>query len=247
MKWIATLSFILFSQIAFCCDGNSLECIYDKCGSIDVKIETKRLIARSIQEDDIEEIKSLFSNEVVMAKFGDGTARSPEDTEERMKKSWIYRWRNGDPKGGLVIKTRSSDEFVGVIIAGESNAPGEAEIAYIIDEPFQNKGYGTEIVSALVKTYAPWVKKNFDKCFKEQRLQTLFASASPDNLPSWKILDNLGFVAYGIKQNQDDEDDKESDCEQFKMYNVIDKTGIERTVVSHPKYGVKKWLFRLNI
>ena len=248
MSYFLALFLLIYSQAALGTFDPSVSFSFEDSGSLKVVIETEHLLAKSIQEDDIEDIKSLFANEVVMAKFGDGNPRLPDETEERMKNSWIHRWNQGDPKGGLVVSTKDTNEFVGIIVAGESDSPGEAEIAYIIDEPFQGKGFGTEIVSALVGVYVPWIKARFKKCFKGESLTTIFASASPDNKPSWKILDKLGFTAYdAMRASEDSSESSFCDGEQLRRFNCVDDNGIKRTAIHHPRYDITKWLFRLDV
>jgi ribosomal-protein-alanine N-acetyltransferase len=61
------------------------------------------------------------------------------------------------------------------------------EIGYIFNPVFQNKGYATEASRAIIK-YA----------FTELGTHRVVAHCSPENTPSWKVLENCGMKREGL-------------------------------------------------
>lgn len=62
-----------------------------------------------------------------------------------------------------------------------------AEIGYGVDEDFQGKGYGTEIVRLLV-----------DRVFEQTPIRKLIAYVHDKNTPSCRLLEKLGFQKEGL-------------------------------------------------
>lgn len=221
-------------------------------GELFIKLETKRLIALSISEDHLEEVKSLYADKDVMAKFGDGKPRSPERTEVLVR-LWISRWQQGDPRGGFVVYSKEEEKLIGVIISGKGDLSDESEVAYLLHVSSQGKGFGTEIITALVRDYVPWMKKNSNEIFNGDSLKYLVATSSPDNPASWKILDKLGFVAYDssldvlVDLREDDItlENSSGDLPDYEKFNMYDVKGVLRTAEKRSRYGIMKWHFKL--
>ncbi|HYP53066.1 MAG TPA: GNAT family protein [Pyrinomonadaceae bacterium] len=88
-----------------------------------------------------------------------------------------YRWlvAEGDEPAGTVAATNVSWGM------------GYAEISYMLDEARHGRGLGTRAVALLV-----------DKLFRETDLQRLYALISPENTPSLRIVERLGFTREGL-------------------------------------------------
>ena len=63
---------------------------------------------------------------------------------------------------------------------------GYAEISYMLDEAHHGRGLGTRAVALLV-----------EKLFAETRLHRLYALISPENVPSARLVERLGFTLEG--------------------------------------------------
>jgi ribosomal-protein-alanine N-acetyltransferase len=61
------------------------------------------------------------------------------------------------------------------------------EIGYIFNPSFQNKGYASEAAQAIIK-YA----------FTELGAHRIVGHCSPDNIPSWKVLEKCGMKREGL-------------------------------------------------
>jgi len=88
-----------------------------------------------------------------------------------------YRW--------LVEEGRAP---VGTVAATNvSWGMGYAEISYMLDEARHGRGLGTRAVALLV-----------EKLFRETDLHRLYALISPENTPSVRIAERLGFTREGL-------------------------------------------------
>jgi ribosomal-protein-alanine N-acetyltransferase len=75
------------------------------------------------------------------------------------------------------------------------------EVGYIFNPVYQNKGYATEAAQAVIK-YA----------FTELGAHRIVAHCSPDNIPSWKVLEKCGMRRECLEKKnfllRNDEDSK---------------------------------------
>lgn len=59
--------------------------------------------ARSVTLEDVPYMQDLFANPKVMSGFAASAPRDPHATAERVVKSWMPRFLNGEPHGGLTL------------------------------------------------------------------------------------------------------------------------------------------------
>ena len=88
-----------------------------------------------------------------------------------------YRWmvmRNGQAVGT-------------VSLSRPSWRMGYAEIGYMLGEAFQGQGLGTASVRLFVESL-----------FAETKLERLTATICDDNVPSWRLIERLGFLREGL-------------------------------------------------
>jgi [ribosomal protein S5]-alanine N-acetyltransferase len=71
-------------------------------------------------------------------------------------------------------------------IVGEPNENGAIEIGYGTYEEFQNKGFMTEIVTAIIK----WAKT-------QSIVRSIIASTNKTNIASFKVLEKNNFIKTG--------------------------------------------------
>jgi RimJ/RimL family protein N-acetyltransferase len=76
---------------------------------------------------------------------------------------------------------------------GPPDADGKLEVGYSVDPGYRRRGYARESVLAL-----------FDWAHAEHGIGTFIASISPDNEPSLRLTEQLGFVRVG--EQMDDVD-----------------------------------------
>ena len=86
---------------------------------------------------------------------------------------WMIELKDGTHIGELCFKGLSAD--------------GTAEIGYGISENYQNNGYATEAVSAVLE----WA-------FSHPEVAAVEAETDPDNIASRRVLEKCGFALNGI-------------------------------------------------
>ena len=95
---------------------------------------------------------------------------------------WLRTWN--------FILTEENIRIGGACFKGEPNEDGMVEIGYGIDEQFQNKGYATEGIRALV-----------DWASKQKKVLFVIAEIEKENITSIRIAEKIGMVKY--KETED--------------------------------------------
>lgn len=157
-------------------------------------LETDRLTLRPFMDDDFDIHRVVFSDPVV-CKYYCGRTRTEEETRE-----WLIhrRWQvKGDDEPGFLCVVRKEDNqilglvvlqlFIGMWVRFEEDPdafchPLIVELSYAFGQEFQGQGYATEACRELIR-YG----------FEELRLPRLTNGIDPENLPSNKICERLGF------------------------------------------------------
>ncbi|MGL2966075.1 GNAT family N-acetyltransferase [Flavobacterium sp. XGLA_31] len=145
-------------------------------------LETKRLLLRRIDENDVDEILALRGNSETMKYIPRPLAKTKEDAlqhiamiNEKIEDNTGINW-------GITIK--GNLKIIGIIghyrIQPENH---RAEIGYMSLPETYGKGYITEAIKAVVK-YG----------FEQMNLHSVEAVIDPDNIASEKVLLKNGFV-----------------------------------------------------
>jgi len=174
--------------------GNSeINFFSDDRTGLSVTIDTDRLHIRSVEatEDEYDRYAALFGSKDVMEKFATGQTKTREEMQTRINDVWVKRWREHDPYSGLAIFRKDTKEFVGHVVLGHGDQPGEAELAGLGNQGFWEKGYGSEAATAIVQEYAPaTVQEGY--LLEGKPLEKIVATARPDNPASGRILEKIG-------------------------------------------------------
>lgn len=184
--------------------------IKDNNFALFIKIETNRLMIRSIMPEDEENCIKLFSSADVMRTFAGGKPLESEYIKERFK-SRIDDWEKHDPFNayGIFIKEEfdkfQKDEFVGLIFISHP-IHGETELSYLIRTECQGKGFASEAADAVCRSLIPRLMMRSYKAGKKH-LEKIVATALTANVPSQKILEGIGFLKEGRISKYDAERD----------------------------------------
>ncbi len=173
--------------------GNSeINFFSDDQGGLSVTIDTDRLHIRSVEaEADYGRYAALFGDINVMGKFATGQTKTEEEIRKRINDVWVKRWRESDPYTGLAVFQKETDDFLGHVVLGHGDVAGESELAYLFNQRHWGKGFGSEAVTAVVKEYAPaTVQEGY--LLGDKPLETIVATARPDNPASGRILEKVG-------------------------------------------------------
>ena len=113
-----------------------------------MRLETERLVLRSLETDDVEPEVALWQDPDVMVFMGG--PRNPERVRDMLQAE--LKAPPTGPLGQWPVVERGSEEFVGDcgLIAKDIEGRREVELVYVFTAGAWGKGYATEIGSALL-------------------------------------------------------------------------------------------------
>lgn len=139
-----------------------------------------RLTLRPLRDEDSAALHPVFADPAVMQWWSHGPHRSPEKTREVVALNalqepgyacWAITLDGGAAHGWVTLKDRR---------------PGVSEIGYLIGRSLWGQGYGREAVTAVL-----------DHGFACPGQRRVYADVDPENAPSIRLLERLGFVLEG--------------------------------------------------
>ncbi|HEY5235465.1 MAG TPA: GNAT family N-acetyltransferase, partial [Rhabdochlamydiaceae bacterium] len=160
-------------------------------GSIQVEIETPRLLIRSYNDQDFEDCVSLYGSSKTTKYFDHGKPRSEEEVKELVREKGNKFFKKGQPFGLFSIFLKNSMTFIGQIDLLPSDKPGVVEIGFILLPKYQNKGFCSEGVKALLSDYLNELNAKGYTC-KGAVIREVMATVHPENLPSKKLMEKMG-------------------------------------------------------
>ncbi|MDQ4120232.1 MAG: GNAT family N-acetyltransferase [Acidobacteriota bacterium] len=142
------------------------------------KLETDRLILRMFTPDDLDALDSIFNKPDVMKYLGaQGAPMSRAETETALL-SMIKHWeRHGYGRWAVIFK--QNQKLIGC--AGLRNYEDDAELVFLIDQPYWGQGIATEIALACL---------NFG--FEKHNFKKIIAFARPQNTASRNVMEKIG-------------------------------------------------------
>ena len=158
---------------------------------LDVYMYTERLRLEAIKPGHTDDCVELFGSEKVMEKFAERKPRSKESVVSRINDSWLKRWKQNDPFSAFSIFRIDDDNYIGNIIVGYGDKPGQSEMARLLKHRFWKNGYGTESAGAMIYGFAPEVIQR-GYLLEGKPLSQITATSTIDNIGSWKSLEKVG-------------------------------------------------------
>jgi ribosomal-protein-alanine N-acetyltransferase len=154
-----------------------------------MQLETDRLLLRSLQPQDVEQMVSLVTEPTVTRFLG-----GPRDAEEVRT---IIQNELVEPSGRLgqwPVVLKATGTFVGGcgLISKEIEGATEVELVYAFVPSAWGKGYATEIGSALLGFAT-----------EELGLTRVVALIDPENLPSKRVAEKLGMQRESLVMSPD--------------------------------------------
>ena len=168
-------------------------------GSLSARLETERLIIRSIEAQDLKDLQELQGNETVMQFVGVGQARNPEKVE-KIHSNLMSLWQKGNPIGGYIVCDKESRTFLGmacledVVDKDEKTVAGAAEVMLYFKPDFWGKKYGKEVGQAFLSCIAASQQEGVPMIAGGAPLTKLVATAEPRNAGSIALQKSLGFT-----------------------------------------------------
>ncbi|MBM6617910.1 GNAT family N-acetyltransferase [Bacillus suaedaesalsae] len=149
-------------------------------------IETSRLILRQVTPADAKDMFAYLSDKDVVKHMG----LEPAQTEEEVLDE--IRWYKSIHEEGTGIRWGITLKDSGRVIGscGFLNMKSKhyrAEVGYELNKDYWGKGIAKEALEAVVK-YG----------FKHFQLERIEALIEPDNVPSIKLVEKLGFTREGL-------------------------------------------------
>lgn len=156
-------------------------------------LETERLILKTPELSDLDNLVALRSDLEVMQYTGEGASQTKEQVKEYLNFAISYFNKHG--MGFCLIFEKESGQFIGEAglfhLLFDDTQP-EIEVDYHLHKKFWGKGYATELVKALVQ----WG-------FQHLSINKLVSAAYPNNVASQKVLKKAGFDCRSKKQLPD--------------------------------------------
>jgi RimJ/RimL family protein N-acetyltransferase len=148
-------------------------------------IEAERIRLRPIEESDVEELYSIFSDPKVMRYWSRTPLESVDEALALLHEIQKSNQQRSILKWGVALKP--TNNLVGTVTLFNLDlAQDRAEIGYAQAQAYWGHGYIHEALQALL-TYA----------FEEMQLRRLEADVDPRNVASIKTLVRLGFEREG--------------------------------------------------
>lgn len=156
--------------------------------AVDVSIETDHLEIKSYKSCDIQNSIQLYSDPEITKYFDTGHPKPESEILSYVTNTGINAFNHGHPFGLFSIFEKGSEKFIGHIdLVKYTDDEKVLEVGYILLKPFQGKGYGSEAAKAIIYEYIPYLQQSgYD-------IQKVIATVHPDNIPSQKVLQKLGF------------------------------------------------------
>lgn len=146
-------------------------------------LSTERLVIRPFQDSDYHDLYEYLSLKETYH-YEPGEPISLEEAkklaQERAKGTDFW-----------AVTLKDSDKLIGHVsfIQTEPKHLLTWEIGFIFNPAFQNKGYATEASQAIIK-YA----------FRELDAHRIVGHCSPENEPSWRVLEKCGMKREGLRR-----------------------------------------------
>jgi [ribosomal protein S5]-alanine N-acetyltransferase len=144
-----------------------------------MRLETKRLLLRELNPEDVELEVSLWADPQVTCCLGG--PRNEEKVRKILQQELVEPPQG--PLGQWPVVQKASGEFVGDcgLMTKEIEGRQEVELVYILAENAWGKGYATEIGAALVRF-----------AFEELQLKRVVSLIDVENLASKHVAQKLG-------------------------------------------------------
>ena len=164
-----------------------------------VEIETERLYIHSYKDSDFENCLCLYGDESITKYFDHGKARSETEINELVHEKGKKYFSKGEPFGLFSIFSKKSNTFIGQIDLLPTDAPCIAEIGFILHQEYQNQGFCTEAVKAILFDYVEEINFRGPKCWGVP-INKVIATVHPSNLSSKRVLQKIGMSFDKIQE-----------------------------------------------
>ena len=145
-----------------------------------MNITTERLIIRNFLFEDWQSVHSYTSNVNVMKYIPEGVF-SEEDT-----KKFVVENSNENSAKYFPVILRNDQTLIGHICFHKYFGEHTYEIGWVFNPKYYNKGYASEAAYSILK-YG----------FETLKLHRIIATCQPENIPSYRVIENIGMRREG--------------------------------------------------
>lgn len=172
------------------------------------RLETDRLVIRSLEDGDFSHVLALQTNDQVMKFVGAGGVR-PETRVRAEFDEYRNLWRKGSAVSAYAIFSKNSDglegEFMGLAALEEVSdkgvvVPAVAEPMIYFMPQFWRGGFGKEAGKGFIDLVCGLIKSGAPLETGGSPITKLIATATPENTGSIKLQQSLGFDCIGDKE-----------------------------------------------
>jgi ribosomal-protein-alanine N-acetyltransferase len=146
-------------------------------------LETKRLLLRHLEQDDLDNLFALYRDPEIRRYFPEGTL-TYEETKEELE--WFLNGHPEHPELGLwATIDKATGRFLGRcgLLPWTIDGRAEVEIAYLLDKTVWGQGLGTEAAQGIL-AYG----------FENLHLPRLICLIDSQNQASIKVAQNIGMT-----------------------------------------------------
>ena len=150
--------------------------------------KTEQLILHFVTENDVNEVARTWPSD----------HRPISEAEARAAVSYMRGNYEKNRKGSVfhlclaVCRTADPETIIGWCGLDGSRSHTEPEIFILLDEAYQNKGYGTQCVKELLRIAA-----------EDYSLKSVHGGCAKENIASQRAMEKGGMVRYGAEENGD--------------------------------------------
>lgn len=174
-------------------------------------IETERLLVRKFKETDIDDMYEYASDDIVTRYITWDTYKSKEEAVKYVN-SIIKRYDNFE-LAPWAIEYKENGKMIGSIDIRYDSENYAAEIGYVLNKNYWNKGIMTEVLKEVI-----------DFGFKNLNVNRLEMKHDVRNEPSGKVMLKNGFKYEGTLRNQKFQKGEFVDLKYYSMlreeYNI---------------------------
>lgn len=155
-----------------------------------ITIETKRLLLRPFQDNDLHEYIEIMTKHEVTQFLGNGQDKSKKDVKVILQNFQKIQMEYNTVLHAVIVK--HTKKLIGHCGFQPLSTKKGFELLYAFDSDAWGKGYATEASQACID----YAKKNFD-------WKKVFAMFYPQNKASKKVLSKLGFTHFAYEYIHD--------------------------------------------
>lgn len=149
-------------------------------------LETSRLRLVQMNTKSLDSYYEIMSNDEVTKYYGMDSLQSREDARKLLESMHLTYENKRGIRWGIVLK--ENNEFIGTVgLNNLSLFSKRAEIGYELHPNYWGKGITTEAVKEVLR-YS----------FEKLNLNRIGAVTYPENIPSYKLLEKIGFSKEGL-------------------------------------------------